>query len=80
MAERELGEHQARAIALSPDGSVVYATDLSGTEERALVRLDTQDLTVVDSTALPLPDCNTLYNSMRVHSDGHLLAGLRQRW
>ena len=73
VAERELGENQARAIALSPDGSVVYAWALSGAEERALVRLDAQDLTVVDSTALPLPDCrNTLYNSMRVHSDGRV--------
>ncbi len=73
VAERELGQHQARAIAMSPDGLVVYAWALTGTDERALVRLHAQDLTVIDSTALPLPDCrNTLYNSMRLHPDGRV--------
>lgn len=77
VATRAVGQRQSRAIALSPDGAVVYAWALdlaSGPQERRLVRLDAGTLAILDETALPQPDCRaTLYNALAVHPDGRVM-------
>jgi DNA-binding beta-propeller fold protein YncE len=77
VASQSVGERQSRAIALSPDGSVVYAWALSltsGPQERRLVRLDAATLAVIDETPLPQPDCTASgSNALAVHPDGRVL-------
>lgn len=77
VASQVVGEAQSRAIAVSPDGSVVYAWALvpfSGAQERRLVRLDAATLAVLGETPLPQPDCRaTLPNALAVHPDGRVL-------
>jgi hypothetical protein len=72
-----VGERQSRAIAVSPDGTVVYAWALSlssGPQERRLVRLNADTLAVIDDVALAQPDCPaTLHNALAVHPDGRVL-------
>jgi DNA-binding beta-propeller fold protein YncE len=77
VATQVVGEAQSRAIALSPDGSVVYAWALAlsaGPQQRRLVQLDAATLTVIGDTTLPQPDClATSSNALAVHPDGRVL-------